>query len=173
MVSRTVFFRIQDHFCVDSIQKFWDDKREETINQLQSKDSVVLCDGRMDSPGFCAQYCTYSAMERRKGRTFQTLQREVKLTETCTYAHTEISAIFNPDKGQLRNTGVHHSLDVWHSAKNLSKRGIRWLTTMTNSLICGLGSSIMLLVSIHGHLVAAIMVPLLRSGTRIGLGLTL
>ncbi len=25
--------------------------------------SVSTGDGRMDSPGFCAQYCTYSAME--------------------------------------------------------------------------------------------------------------
>ncbi|XP_065109924.1 uncharacterized protein [Paramisgurnus dabryanus] len=149
MVSRTSFFRIQDHFCVDSIQKFWDNKREESIHQLQSKDSVVvLCDGRMDSPGFCAQYCTYTAMENdtkkiiyitnidkretarnsvimeKEGflRTFHTLQREVKLTEMCTDAHTQISALFNPAKGQLRDAGVHHSLDVWHGAKNLSKR---------------------------------------------------
>ncbi len=42
MVSRTLFFRIQEHYCMDAIQKFWDKKREETIYQLQSKDSVVV-----------------------------------------------------------------------------------------------------------------------------------
>ncbi|XP_074471906.1 uncharacterized protein LOC141756232 [Sebastes fasciatus] len=64
MVGRSTFFKIQDTYCVDTIKQFWEEKRGLVISQLKPKASVVaLGDGRMDSPGFCAQYCTYSVME--------------------------------------------------------------------------------------------------------------
>lgn len=75
----------------------------------------------MDSPGFCAQYCTYTIMENdtkeilsivnidkrdtqrnsvimeREGfiRSFDQLHQEVKLAEVCTDAHSQISALFS------------------------------------------------------------------------------
>ncbi len=75
----------------------------------------------MDSPGFCAQYCTYTAMDNeskkiismvnidkretqrnlvvmeKEGfiRTFDTLCEELKVTEFCTDAHVQISALFS------------------------------------------------------------------------------
>ncbi|XP_026111454.1 uncharacterized protein LOC113087935 isoform X2 [Carassius auratus] len=100
----------------------------------------------MDSPGHCAQYCTYTAMEnesreiisvitvdkRETGRnsvimereafvrTVDTLLNEVKLVEVCTDAHVQISALMN--KGKYKDLGLQHSLDMWHGAKNLAKR---------------------------------------------------
>lgn len=75
----------------------------------------------MDSPGHCAQYCTYTAMEnesreiisvitvdkRETGRnsvimereafvrTVDTLLNEVKLVEVCTDAHVQITALMS------------------------------------------------------------------------------
>ena len=75
----------------------------------------------MDSPGFCAQYCTYTAMDNasknilsvvnvdkretnlnsvimeKEGflRTIDTLRQELELTEVCTDAHGQISALFS------------------------------------------------------------------------------
>lgn len=75
----------------------------------------------MDSPGFCAQYCTYSIMENqtkqiiaienidkretnrnsvvmeKEGfiRACDRLCQEVTLTEVCTDASTQISALFS------------------------------------------------------------------------------
>ena len=88
IVERSSFFRIQDTYCVDSIKDFWNDKSAEVVSGLQSKylvvslfcaDNVVfrfdnkplffvnlsvfVADGHMDSPGLCAQYCTYNIME--------------------------------------------------------------------------------------------------------------
>lgn len=74
----------------------------------------------MDSPGVCAQYCTYTMMENdtkevlsivnvdkretqrspvimeREGfiRSFDRLHQEVKLAEVCTDAPSQISALF-------------------------------------------------------------------------------
>ncbi|XP_052395616.1 uncharacterized protein LOC127943302 [Carassius gibelio] len=109
-------------------------------------DNPTIGDARMDSPGFCAQYCTYSTMENETKhiismvnidkretmrnsvvmekeafqQTFEALRQEINLTEICTNAHSQISALFN--KGKYRDSGVHHTLDVWHGSKNLSKK---------------------------------------------------
>ncbi|KAL0973307.1 hypothetical protein UPYG_G00201750 [Umbra pygmaea] len=142
MVDRSSFFRIQDTYCVDTIKDFWNDKRAEIITKLQSKGPIVaLGDARMDSPGFCAQYCTYTTMENKSKqiiymvnidkretmrnsvvmekegfiRTFDTLRGELNVTEICTDAHAQISALFN--KGKYKDSGVQHTLDIWYGSK--------------------------------------------------------
>lgn len=83
--------------------------------------TISIADGRMDSPGYCAQYCTYTAMEndsqeiisivtvdkRETGRNSVVMEREafvrtvdrlleeVKLVEVCTDAHVQISALMS------------------------------------------------------------------------------
>jgi hypothetical protein len=75
----------------------------------------------MDSPGFCAQYCTYTAMDNatrqiinvvnvdkrettRKStnmekvafiETLDTLKQDLDVIEFCTDAHSQISALFS------------------------------------------------------------------------------
>ncbi|KAK6316460.1 hypothetical protein J4Q44_G00139840 [Coregonus suidteri] len=40
------------------------EKRSSIIDRLRTKDCVVaLADGCMDSPGYCALYCTYTTLE--------------------------------------------------------------------------------------------------------------
>ncbi|XP_030261975.1 uncharacterized protein LOC115574526 [Sparus aurata] len=131
MVGRSTFFKIQDTYCVDTVKQFWEEKRNAVISQLQPKPTVVVVgDGRMDSPGFCAQYCTYSVMENDSKkiismvtvdkretarnsvimekeafiRTFDKLRQDMaNLSEICTDAHTQIAALFSrPEEG------VHH-----------------------------------------------------------------
>ncbi|XP_063043368.1 uncharacterized protein LOC134437766 [Engraulis encrasicolus] len=100
----------------------------------------------MDSPGFCEQYCTYTAMDNaskeiismvnidkretnrnsvimeKEGfvRTLETLGEELNVTEVCTDAHSQIAALFN--KGLFKDSGIHHSWDIWHGSKNLNKK---------------------------------------------------
>lgn len=148
MVGRSTFSKIQDTYCVDTIKEFWEEKRGEVISKLQPKASVVvLGDGRMDSPGFSAQYCTYSVMENASKeiismvtvdkcktapnrvimekeaftRTFDTLHQEIEnLSEICTDPHSQIAALFT--KGIYKSWGVKHTLDMWHGSKNLGKK---------------------------------------------------
>ena len=75
----------------------------------------------MDSPGFCAQYCTYSVMANESKQiicmvnidkretmrnsviiekegfmqAFDTLRQDLSIAEICTDAHTQISALFS------------------------------------------------------------------------------
>lgn len=106
-VGKDTFFNIQDTYCIGAIKNVWEEKSKDGI--------VVLADGRMDSPGYCAQYCSYTAMEndskeiisvvtidkRQTARnpvimekeafvtTMDKLLGEVKIAEICTDAHTQ------------------------------------------------------------------------------------
>ncbi|CAM4530158.1 unnamed protein product [Leuciscus chuanchicus] len=42
MVDRSSFYRIQDAYCVHTIEEFWTEKRNEVIAQVQSKGPVVV-----------------------------------------------------------------------------------------------------------------------------------
>ncbi|KAL0965944.1 hypothetical protein UPYG_G00288390 [Umbra pygmaea] len=148
MVNRNTFFSIQDTYCINTIKDFWEERRTEALCRLQGKDVVVLADGRNDSPDYRAQYCSYTTMENdtkeiihvatidkrqtswnsvvmeKEGfiRTMDKLTSEIKLVEICTDAHAQIGVLMNPDKGKYKALGIHHSLDMWHGAKNLAKK---------------------------------------------------
>ncbi|KAK7898837.1 hypothetical protein WMY93_019690 [Mugilogobius chulae] len=148
MIDPKTFHKIQDKFCVDTIEDFWKKESATIVDQLKPKESIVLLgDARMDSPGFCAQYCTYSAMENDTKKIISIVNKDKRETggnsvamekisfvntmdnickdlpnikEFCTDANISISAMFNT--GQYKDSGVKHSLDIWHGAKNLSKK---------------------------------------------------
>ncbi|XP_041944101.1 uncharacterized protein LOC121706417 isoform X2 [Alosa sapidissima] len=149
MVTESAYYRIQDAYCIEPVQEFWDNIRAEVLERMRQKDHiVVLGDGRMDSPGHCAQYCTYTTIEQDSRdilhivtvdkrdtsrnsvimekecfiRTMDALLPNVKIKEVVTDAHPQITALLNPERGRYKAWGLQHSLDIWHAAKSLSKR---------------------------------------------------
>ncbi|KAK7880323.1 hypothetical protein WMY93_033039 [Mugilogobius chulae] len=126
MVAKSTFFRIQDEYCVDTIKEFWEEKRAVVIAEVNQKVTVVaLGDGRMDSPGFrhnkreCHRIST--TMEKEAFiQSFNQIRQEVNLAEVCTDAHSQISALFRT--GIFKESGVEHTYDMWHGAKNLGKK---------------------------------------------------
>ncbi|KAF1389897.1 hypothetical protein PFLUV_G00052300 [Perca fluviatilis] len=140
MDNPNTHFTIQDSYCVDPIKTFWEEKRSEAFSRLQG-------DGRNDSPGHSAQ-CSYTTMEldskeivyvatidkrqtnwnfnimEKEGfiQTVDKLTQDLKVVEFCTDAHVQIGALLMPDKGTYKDLRIHHSLDMWHGAKNLSKK---------------------------------------------------
>ncbi|XDV26163.1 hypothetical protein PO909_029940, partial [Leuciscus waleckii] len=101
----------------------------------------------LHSVGHCAQYCTYTTIEQESRdivhivsldkretnrnsvimekecfvRTMDALLPEIHISEVVTDAHSQISALLKPD-GKYKQWGLHHSLDIWHAAKNLGKK---------------------------------------------------
>ncbi|KAG8008842.1 Gastrula zinc finger protein XlCGF57.1 [Nibea albiflora] len=148
MVSKNTFYSVQGSYCVDTIKEFWEERRTEAISRLRGKDVMVLADGRNDSPGHGAQYCSYITMENETKEVIHVatvekrqtswnsvvmekegfiesvdkLTSEIKLVEICTDAHDQIAALMNPGEGRYKALGIHHSLDVWHGAKSLAKK---------------------------------------------------
>ena len=42
MVAQSTFFKIQDTYCVDPIEKFWERNRADILTRLHEKDHVVV-----------------------------------------------------------------------------------------------------------------------------------
>ncbi|XP_066271347.1 uncharacterized protein [Branchiostoma lanceolatum] len=149
-VGPSTFYAIQKQYCVPAIQKYWEEENNNILRDLKRRDNVVLLgDGRMDSPGHCAQYCTYTTMDndtkaivsvevvdkretqrvsaRTEKAAFQKMMgkmeaERVPVKEVCTDAHPQISVLMRPDTGEYGRKGIFHSLDVWHGAKNILKK---------------------------------------------------
>lgn len=42
MVAESTFFRIQDAYCIEPVQEYWEKTRAEVIQRLREKDHVVV-----------------------------------------------------------------------------------------------------------------------------------
>ena len=144
MVSKSANTRFQSRFIIPTINSFWESTLNQNIDKSVGKDTIILGDGRMDSPGFCAKYCTYVTMDYDTNdligleivdkrevslksptmefegfkRTLNNLEaRQVKIVEAVTDAHKSITKYVRE-----QHPNKKHTHDVWHSAKGLSKK---------------------------------------------------
>ncbi|XP_038595376.1 uncharacterized protein LOC119918714 [Micropterus salmoides] len=129
MVKKNTFVSIQDAYCVDTVKAFWEERRTEALSGLQGKDVVVLAENDTKEIIHVAtinkqQTSCNSVVMEKEGfiETVDKLTSEIKQEEICTGANAQITALMNPDKGRYKDVGIHHSLDMWHGAKNLVKK---------------------------------------------------
>ncbi|XP_060085277.1 uncharacterized protein LOC132564656 [Ylistrum balloti] len=142
--SAAVFHRIQNFYIGPTVDLFWKEHQTELIESFAGKDIVLMGDGRMDSPGHSAQYCSYSLMEmetkkvlslvtmdkRVVDRKSTTIEKEafrrsieelkakgLGVKEVVTDAHMGIGYLMRTSYPEIK-----HSHDIWHVAKNLGKR---------------------------------------------------
>ena len=59
-VSKTLFCQYQSLYIAPAVNEFWEQHKQELWNEKTGKDVKLSGDGRNDSPGHSAQYCTYS-----------------------------------------------------------------------------------------------------------------
>jgi hypothetical protein len=62
-----LFCRIQEKYVIPSVNEYWNDMQEQLCQDLKSP-IILAGDGRNDSPGHCAQYCTYSFLDINTNR---------------------------------------------------------------------------------------------------------
>ncbi|XP_071819789.1 uncharacterized protein [Apostichopus japonicus] len=144
-VSNTTFLRVQRLYVTPAVKATWQKVQKAEFCKLKDKGLCVAGDARTDSPGHCAQYCTYSFMDddsskilhlevvdvrevggkspnmERVGfeRGLDFLMKEFKICEVVTDAHVQIKALL---KNCPKYDGISHQVDVWHGAKNLVKK---------------------------------------------------
>lgn len=144
LVSSYSFHQIQSHYVVPSVEKLWEKVKGTAQEELRANNVVVAGDGRMDSPGHCAKYCTYTVMDqaskkiiameivdkrecelhsgRMEAAAFERVLADIQnaglhVSEFVTDAHPQIAAIMRKKFQHIR-----HSWDMWHGAKNLGKK---------------------------------------------------
>nr|XP_034321734.1 uncharacterized protein LOC105321759 [Crassostrea gigas] len=134
--SQSSFGKLQRTYVLPSIDQIWETHQNEILTEFQGKNLVILGDGRMDSPGHSAQYCTYTFMENsthkilhivvmdkrmtggksavlekacfQKGMQFL-LGKGLTISEVVTDAHVQVEALM---KREYLN--IKHSFDIWH-----------------------------------------------------------
>lgn len=138
------FYQYQANAVIPEIQALWRNIRKNNIEKGKDTPVVAMGDGRMDSPGFSAKYCTYTVMDfhskeilhmeivdkrevRLKSpnmeplamqRSMSALAKEgVEVAELITDAHPQITSIMKKSYSTTK-----HSYDIWHGTKNLGKK---------------------------------------------------
>ena len=136
--SHTTYYNIQNKHLFPVVNKAWKEERTSVLDAVKRGGPVNLIgDGRCDSPGHIAKYCTYTMMTddgkvaafnvvqvtevsssnamEKEGfeRCIQDLAREeVTIKRIATDRHTSISSSMKKD----------HSDDVWHLSKWVVKK---------------------------------------------------
>ena len=118
---------------------------------------IITADGQMNSAGFCAKCCTYTANDyitkealdmvnidkimtnfksgNMKAAAFRKIMDNLKTSiieesEQIIDAHSQISSIM---KKEFIN--VNHNMDIWHAAKNLGKKIMAASTDKENIIL--------------------------------------
>ncbi|XP_013383831.1 uncharacterized protein LOC106154126 [Lingula anatina] len=143
-VSEKTYYAIQRDYGIPAVEHHFRQMQDEILASCQNKEVIIAGDGRMDSPGHSAQYCTYvvtnyetgdvldiqvvekketqlnsNAMEKEGLlRSLRFLrERGINVVEIVTDAHVSIAAHIRKNE-----PGMKHSWDVWHGTKNLAKK---------------------------------------------------
>ena len=121
--SKSLFNQYQHLYIAPTINEHWEKSKTDAWNERAGKSLLLSSDGRNDSPGHCAQYCTYSfadmdskeilnikivdvrEVENRKSTNMERvdfergldemLQSEMVVKEIVTDGHVEIGALMS------------------------------------------------------------------------------
>ena len=63
IMSKSANYRFQSTLIIPTIDKAWESLLRQIRSTALNKDVIMLGDGCMDSPGFCAKYCTYVTID--------------------------------------------------------------------------------------------------------------
>ena len=141
--SHTTYYNLQNKFLFPVVNKAWTEERSSVLDDIKQKGPVNLIgDGRCDSPGHNAKYCTYTMMtDEGKVAYFSLVQvteatssnamekegferciaglqaEDVTIKRIATDRHTSISSAMNKD-----HKDIQHQFDVWHLSKWVVKQ---------------------------------------------------
>ncbi|XP_056013504.1 uncharacterized protein LOC130052444 [Ostrea edulis] len=142
-MSKSIFYDIGNKFVLPAIDTFYNEQKDVLHARLKNKQLTVIGDGRCDSPGFCAKYCTYTIMEAVSSaildfkviqvtetgsssrmelegfkRSFTSLtDNYIKINTFCSDRHVQIRKYL---KDHLPH--ISHQFDVWHLANSIRKK---------------------------------------------------
>jgi len=145
ILSESEFYRIQNTYLNPTINDYWTMHQTAIMSVLSSEDLRLCGDARSDSPGYSAKYTSYTLMDMTTSLIID--QQLVSLTEDkvtssvamekmalerslefvlssglkihtlATDRHVGVQSLMKQNYPQ-----INHQFDVWHFAKNITKR---------------------------------------------------
>lgn len=140
MVNECTFYKVQRNLVVPSINKLYKASISTSREETRNKDDVIIGDGRFDSPGKCAKYCTYSCqsptskkivaactLQTTKGKGSSPLELAgfiecLTMLESDSYKVDTVVTDRNKSLAKWlreKRPGIKHRYDPWHFAKNI------------------------------------------------------
>ncbi|XP_028417582.1 uncharacterized protein LOC114542029 [Dendronephthya gigantea] len=62
-ISKNLYNQYQNLYIAPAVNSYWEELKNSCWAERENQDIVLSSDGRNDSPGHCAQYCTYTFAE--------------------------------------------------------------------------------------------------------------
>ena len=143
-ISESSYYVLRKRFVFPVVERAWQTEQASVSNELVSRPSNVLVgDGRCDSPGHCAKYCTYTLMDIDTCKVV-----DFKVVSVSQVANSNVMEIkgFKEVLNSVENQGIRvsvistdrhpqirkemrtnhpdneHQFDPWHLAKSISKK---------------------------------------------------
>lgn len=145
MVSESTFYDVQSSVLIPVVGEAWKKERNTMVAVLKERNSPITLagDGRCDSPGFNAKYCTYSLQDTDSDKivdyelvqvtqtqtsqamekygfckaTDRLLDEGVRITTMVTDRHIGIRSVL-----QKFYAAINHQFDVYHIANSIRKK---------------------------------------------------
>ena len=73
-ISKNLFNQYQSLLIAPTVAAYWNGMKDELWQEREGKKVILSADGRNDSPGHSAQYCTYSFADTGGSRPYQPYQ---------------------------------------------------------------------------------------------------
>ena len=148
LFSDRTFYKIQQTRIFPIVNAYYSQNQTVVAEILRQQGPLVLSgDGRCDSPGYSAKYCTYSLIDNATGliidnsvvqvtetgtsvgmekeglqRCLTTVQERLnlKIATLATDRHIQIAAFL-----KAAYPSINHQFDVWHLSKSVRKKLVK------------------------------------------------
>lgn len=142
-IGATQFYELQKIISIPAIDRYYNIQRDVILHYLNGHELTLSGDGRCDSPGFSAKYCTYTFMDSTTGvipdfnvvqvsETTSSVKMELlgfqRSLESITTADLSVKTIVTDRHTQIRKVmgtdhkDKNHQFDVWHISKSIKKK---------------------------------------------------
>jgi hypothetical protein len=143
ILKERTFYAVQSKYLFPVVHQVWKSHQQELHHKLRGQCLAISGDGRCDSPGFSAKYCTYTIMVQDTGEILHFQVVQVTETTSSVAMEKEGSTRCLDDLLQLgfqfssiatdRHLGIaalcpsaythiNHQFDVWHVSKGIVKK---------------------------------------------------
>ena len=144
-IGKGTYYNLREKYVFPVVTTTWKQQQAEVLADLKSRESgaVLPGDGRCDSSGHCAKYCTYTLLdvESQKVVDFKVVAVSEVANSNCMekkgFVDTLLNVVGNGIKVDVISTDRHpqikkemrvshpnieHQFDPWHLAKSVSKK---------------------------------------------------
>ena len=142
-IGPTQFYSLQKDIAIPAIDRFNNLQKNVILQQLYGIELILSGDGRCDSPGLSAKYCTYTFMDTATGAMPDFSLVQVSETTSSSVmellgfqrslanieaADLSVDVVVTDRHVQIRKEmGTDHSekthqFDVWHMSKSIKKK---------------------------------------------------